>query len=153
MRDVAELGGHVSRAARPSGSCGATTSVAAVEARLRDGTPLTVEAGAVVVAAGAIGSSVLLLRSGIRRNVGTRFSFNAATPVLGRYDEPRHSWAADQMTAFVDGGASSSRARSTRRCPSRSRCRAGRASTCAGWRLRPARPLRRADRHAAPTAA
>jgi choline dehydrogenase-like flavoprotein len=76
----------------------------AVRARLRDGRRLTVEAGTVVVAAGAIGSSVLLLKSGIKRNVGTRFSFNSATPVLAAFDEPEHSWAADQMTAYVDGG-------------------------------------------------
>jgi choline dehydrogenase-like flavoprotein len=104
VRDVAELGGHVVPGCKAERLVRRDDHVAAVEARLSDGTPLTVEAGAVVVAAGAIGSSVLLLRSGLRRNVGSRFSFNAATPVLGRYDEPRHSWAADQMTAFVDGG-------------------------------------------------
>jgi choline dehydrogenase-like flavoprotein len=78
--------------------------VVAVRARLGDGRMLTVKARTVVVAAGAIGSSVLLLKNGFRRNVGTRFSFNAATPVVAAFDEPRHSWAADQMTAYVDSG-------------------------------------------------
>ena len=104
VRAAGERGAHVIPECKVERLVRRDETVAAVEARLRDGTPITVEAGAVVVAAGAIGSSVLLMRSGLRRNVGTRFSFNAATPVLGRYDEPRHSWAADQMTAYVDGG-------------------------------------------------
>ena len=42
-------------------------------------------AKSVVVAAGAIGSSVLLMKSGITRNVGERFSFNAGTPVFAQF--------------------------------------------------------------------
>ena len=51
----------------------------------RDGESGSVRARAVVVAAGAIGSSVLLLNSGITRNVGSRFSFNVGTPVMARF--------------------------------------------------------------------
>ncbi len=52
--------------------------------RLRHGDrDVRVRSRAVVVACGAIGSSVLLQRSGVRRNVGTRLSFNAATVMLG----------------------------------------------------------------------
>jgi choline dehydrogenase-like flavoprotein len=105
VRDVADLGGHVLAGCKVERLERRGDRVTGVRARLAGGRRLTVEAGAVVVAAGAIGSSVLLLRSGFRRNVGTRFSFNAATPVLGRYDAPCHSWAADQMTAYVDGGS------------------------------------------------
>ena len=105
VQDVADLGGHVIPECHVERIERRGDRVTGVTARLRDGRRLTVEADAVVVAAGAIGSSVLLMRSGIRRNVGTRFSFNSATPVLGRYDAPRHSWAADQMTAFVDEGS------------------------------------------------
>jgi len=105
VRDVADLGGHVLAGCKVERLERRGDRVTGVRARLADGRRLKVEAGAVVVAAGAIGSSVLLLRSGFRRNVGTRFSFNAATPVLGRYDAPCHSWAADQMTAYVDGGS------------------------------------------------
>ncbi len=65
---------------------------------------LRVKAGSVVVACGAIGSSVLLLKSGIRRNVGTRLSFNAATVMLARFGERLDSYDGDQMTAYVDGG-------------------------------------------------
>ena len=65
---------------------------------------LRVRAGAVVVACGAIGSSVLLMKSGVRRNVGTRLSFNAATVMLARLPEPVHAYDGDQMTAYVDAG-------------------------------------------------
>src|SRR3954453_6257870 len=51
----------------------------------RNGSTGSVRARAVVVSAGAIGSSVLLLKSGIKRNVGSRFSFNVGTPLLARF--------------------------------------------------------------------
>jgi choline dehydrogenase-like flavoprotein len=76
----------------------------AVRARLRNGRAVRIKAKQIVVAAGAIGSSVLLLKSGIRRNVGTRFSVNIASPVIARFDTPQRSFLADQMTAFVDTG-------------------------------------------------
>ena len=76
----------------------------AVRATMADGRPLRVEADAIVVACGAIGSSVLLLKSGIKRNVGTRFSFNAATPVLARFPDRLDSFQGLQMTGFVDFG-------------------------------------------------
>ena len=59
----------------------------------------------VVLAAGAIGSSVLLLKSGVTRNVGSRFSFNAGTPVLARFPEPLWAFDGDQMAAYVDSGS------------------------------------------------
>jgi choline dehydrogenase-like flavoprotein len=65
----------------------------------------SVRAGAVVVAAGAIGSSVLLLKSGITRNVGSRFSFNVGTPVLAHFREPLHAFDGDQMGAYIDSGS------------------------------------------------
>ena len=75
----------------------------AVRVRHRD-RELRVHARNVVVACGAIGSSVLLLRSGIRRNVGTRLSFNAATVMLARFPERIDAYDGDQMTAYVDAG-------------------------------------------------
>jgi choline dehydrogenase-like flavoprotein len=64
-----------------------------------------VRARAVVVSAGAIGSSVLLLKSGITRNVGSRFSFNVGTPVLARFPKPLYAFDGDQMAAYVDSGS------------------------------------------------
>jgi choline dehydrogenase-like flavoprotein len=63
-----------------------------------------VRAKAVVLAAGAIGSSVLLLKSGISRNVGSRFSFNAGTPVLAHFPQELSAFDGDQMAAYVDSG-------------------------------------------------
>jgi choline dehydrogenase-like flavoprotein len=57
----------------------------------------------VVVAAGAIGSSELLLKSGIRKNVGTRVSFNAGSMIIADFPEPLDAYDADQMTWFVPG--------------------------------------------------
>jgi choline dehydrogenase-like flavoprotein len=64
-----------------------------------------VRARAVVVAAGAIGSSVLLLKSGITRNVGSRFSFNVGTPVLAHFPWKLNGFDGDQMAAYVDSGS------------------------------------------------
>jgi choline dehydrogenase-like flavoprotein len=64
-----------------------------------------VRARAVVVSAGAIGSSVLLLKSGIQRNVGSRVSFNVGTPVLARFPEALDFYDGDQMAAYVDSGS------------------------------------------------
>jgi choline dehydrogenase-like flavoprotein len=56
-----------------------------------------------VVAAGAINSSALLLKSGLRRNVGTQVSFNAGSIMVAEFDEPLDGFDADQMTWFLQG--------------------------------------------------
>ncbi len=76
----------------------------AVRCERRDGRALTVQAGAVVVSCGAIGSSVLLLKSGLKRNVGKRFSFNAATPVFARFPQRIDAFDGVQMAAYLDSG-------------------------------------------------
>jgi choline dehydrogenase-like flavoprotein len=65
----------------------------------------SVRARAVVVSAGAIGSSVLLFKSGITRNVGSRVSFNVGTPVLAHFCERLNAYDGDQMGAYVDSGS------------------------------------------------
>jgi choline dehydrogenase-like flavoprotein len=65
--------------------------------------PLRVEAKQVVIAAGAIGSSALLLASGVRKNVGTRVSFNAGAMVVGQFPFAVNGWDGDQMTVFLKG--------------------------------------------------
>jgi hypothetical protein len=44
----------------------------------------------------------LLLNSGIRRNVGKRFSFNAGSPMFGRFPEPLQSFDGVQIAAYID---------------------------------------------------
>lgn len=75
-----------------------------VRCELRDGRVLTVKARSVVVSCGAIGSSVLLMKSGISRNVGERFSFNAGTPMMARFPTAVRAFDGVQMPAYVDVG-------------------------------------------------
>jgi choline dehydrogenase-like flavoprotein len=63
--------------------------------------PLRVRARAVIIAAGAIGSSAVLLASGLRRNVGRRLSFNAGAMMVAEFDEVLDAFDADQMTTYV----------------------------------------------------
>jgi choline dehydrogenase-like flavoprotein len=74
----------------------------AVHCERPGGGTLRVRAKAVVVACGAIGSSVLLMKSGVKRNVGERFSFNLGTPVFARFDQPQRSFDGVQMAAYID---------------------------------------------------
>lgn len=75
-----------------------------VKVRLPDEREIYINADVVVVACGAIGSSVLLRKSGIKRNVGKRFSFNLASPLLARFPDPIRSYDAIQMATYVDSG-------------------------------------------------
>lgn len=76
----------------------------AVVARLgRSQDLLRVEASLIIVAAGAIASSGLLLSNGIRRNVGKRLSFNAGGMMVAEFAEPLDGHDADQMTIYVKG--------------------------------------------------
>lgn len=77
-----------------------------VEGTLRSGESVSVRAKSVVVSCGAIGSSVLLMKSGISRNVGSRFSFNAGTPVFARFPRALNGFDGVQMGAYVDVGES-----------------------------------------------
>jgi choline dehydrogenase-like flavoprotein len=65
--------------------------------------PVRIEAKQIVVSAGAIGSSALLLKSGIRKNIGTRVAFNAAAMVVGQFPFAVDGWDGDQMTVFLQG--------------------------------------------------
>lgn len=61
----------------------------------------TVTANTVVVAAGAIASSGLLMKSGIRKNVGTRVSFNIATPMHAEFAEKLNTFDGVQMCCYL----------------------------------------------------
>ncbi len=75
-----------------------------VHCELRDGRKLFVRAEKIVAACGAIGSSVLLMKSGFSKNVGKRFSCNAATPMLARFPNEINGFDGVQMPAYIDAG-------------------------------------------------
>lgn len=65
-----------------------------------DGAPLRIDAEHVVVACGTIHSSLLLQRSGVDRNVGTRVSFNVGSWVYAEFRERVDSFDGVQMCAY-----------------------------------------------------
>lgn len=65
--------------------------------------PVHVKAKAVVLAAGAIQTPAILLRTGLRhRGIGRGLRFHPTTAVGGIYDEPIHMWAGVPQTLHVD---------------------------------------------------
>ena len=69
-----------------------------------DGRTLRIQARKIVLSCGAIGSSVLLMKSRIFGNVGQRFSFNAGTPMFALFPDKVNAYDGVQMAAYVDGG-------------------------------------------------
>ncbi|HVY46629.1 MAG TPA: GMC family oxidoreductase, partial [Minicystis sp.] len=80
---------------------GRVTSIEAKHTRTDE--PLEIIAKQVIVACGAIGSSGVLLKSGLDKNVGTRVSFNAGSMITAEFDRPIDAFDADQMTTYVPG--------------------------------------------------
>ena len=74
-----------------------------VECRLRTGEQVFVPADYVVVSCGAISSSSLLLRSKIRRNVGTRLSFNAGGLMHGEFEQQVNTFDGISMCNYAPG--------------------------------------------------
>jgi long-chain-alcohol oxidase len=70
------------------GSEGAT----GIRARTAEGCRVLVRARATVIAAGALHSPALLLRSGVRGHVGRNLRLHPVTAVWGRFDEPVLPW-------------------------------------------------------------
>jgi len=75
---------------------------AGVHCQLKDGKKMFIRAQSVVVSCGAIGSSVLLMKSGIKKNVGKNFSFNAATSLFAQFQQPLQGYDGVQMAGYVD---------------------------------------------------
>jgi len=100
---AAELGARVIVDCHAVGIEAEGEQARAVRCELRNGRKLRVEAESIVLACGAIGSSVLLMKSGITRNVGSRFSFNAGTPMAARMPDKLNAYDGIQMAAYVDG--------------------------------------------------
>ncbi|MCG8605152.1 GMC family oxidoreductase [bacterium] len=75
-----------------------------IRCKYRGEREILIRAKKVVVSCGAIGSSILLMNSGIRKNVGKRFSFNSATPLHALFPHELNSFDGVQMAAYVDAG-------------------------------------------------
>ncbi len=75
-----------------------------VKARLSDGRRITIRAHTFVLAAGALASSHLLLKSGIGRGlpVGKGVSFNMVAPVFAEFEDRMNSYDGIQMGHYVN---------------------------------------------------
>lgn len=68
--------------------------------------PLHVRAGAIVLAAGALHTPAVLLRSGLRNpNLGRHLRLHPVTAPIGIYDEPVPSWQDKPQTRLIDAFA------------------------------------------------
>jgi choline dehydrogenase-like flavoprotein len=75
--------------------------VEALRAKLADNRTLTVRAQTFVLAAGAVGSSYALLRSGVGGvPVGRGFSCNMGAPLTAEFDTPQHAYAGLQISHY-----------------------------------------------------
>jgi choline dehydrogenase-like flavoprotein len=71
--------------------------------RTATGESLAVRARAVVVAAGALNSPALLLRSGIRnKGIGHNLHLHPVTAVWGRFEEPVEPWSGTLQAVYSD---------------------------------------------------
>jgi choline dehydrogenase-like flavoprotein len=77
----------------------------ALDCTLADGRRLRVEANTIVVAAGALASSLLLQRSRIKTPAGRRLSFNVAAPLTVDFPERLDAYAGMQICNYVQPSA------------------------------------------------
>jgi hypothetical protein len=73
----------------------------ALECILGERRKLRVDANTIVVAGGAIASSLLIQRSGIKSPAGERLGFNLATPLTADFPERLDAYAGMQMCSYV----------------------------------------------------
>jgi choline dehydrogenase-like flavoprotein len=71
-------------------------------ARLRSGARISVRADSYVLSAGAVGSSYILLRSGIGPGlpVGKHLCFNMGAPITAQFKDPQHAYAGLQISHY-----------------------------------------------------
>jgi choline dehydrogenase-like flavoprotein len=80
---------------------GESKRIEVVRAKLADGRSVTVRAQTYVLSAGAVGSSYVLLQSGINGvPVGKGFSCNMGAPLTAEFDTPQHAYAGLQISHF-----------------------------------------------------
>ncbi len=80
---------------------GTPKKVSVLRAKLADGRSVTVRAKSYVLAAGAVGSSYLLLQSGVGGvPVGKGFCCNMGAPLTAEFDDPQHAYAGLQISHY-----------------------------------------------------
>ncbi|MFV1981346.1 MAG: GMC family oxidoreductase N-terminal domain-containing protein, partial [Rhodothermia bacterium] len=73
-----------------------------VECKFSNGKRINVEGNVVVVAAGAVSSSILLLKSGLGGNqTGKHLSFNMGSPLTGIFKDVQNSYAGLQISHYL----------------------------------------------------
>ena len=81
---------------------GSGSRITSVTCRTSDGRRIDVKGKTFVVAAGAVSSSLLLMRSGVGgKNVGKRLSFNIGSPITAVFDEVINSYAGLQISHYL----------------------------------------------------
>ncbi len=76
--------------------------ITGVQCRFTDGRPITVRGKTFVVSAGAISSSLLLLKSSIRpQQAGKRLSFNMGSPMTAVFDQVLNSYDGLQISHYL----------------------------------------------------
>src|SRR3954468_17924907 len=80
---------------------GESKRIEVVRAKLADGRNVTVRAQTYVLSAGAVGSSYVLLQSGVKGvPVGKGFCCNMGAPLTAEFDSPQHAYAGLQISHF-----------------------------------------------------
>ena len=87
---------------RPHSSNGSGPTGSTVECKLSDGRRLEVNAKTVVIAAGALGSSLILQRSGLGGDrVGKGLGFNMGAPMTGEFEERLDAYDGLQISHYL----------------------------------------------------
>ncbi len=104
ISDAIGRGARVIPACRAEAFAHGGSAATVLRCRLGDGSPLAIRADRFVIACGSIGSSLLLRRSGVRKNVGSRVSPNLTASVYARFARPLNGFEGAALGAFVDSG-------------------------------------------------
>ncbi|MBC8144631.1 MAG: GMC family oxidoreductase N-terminal domain-containing protein, partial [bacterium] len=81
---------------------GSGPHIETIQCRLKDGRRLDVHANTVAVCAGAVSSSLILLRSSIGRDrVGKNLSFNLGSPITGVFDQVINAYDGLQISHYI----------------------------------------------------
>lgn len=103
LPDAEKEGARILADCRVMGIESSNGHVDAVHCEVDGSGPLRIKAKTVVVAAGAVSSSYLLLNSGIKRGLaGRNLQFNIVSPLAGVFDEEIRAFAGLQMSHYYE---------------------------------------------------